>query len=313
MIEADSDVACHMWLRHSKKIPQKHLKPIIIRGVPGYMDARFCFVAYDDLEQIEHGDTLHHTFIWPSWSVCQTRYFYLWATNDGEAMISTSPIFEKHFVQLPDPTYFYPDPHIEATSVDGWVRQAVTCPACSWSDVRDGAGDDSRDDGPELITMLWSWRNAGEYNAFYRIITLFDTSIINDDHTIYAAELLLFGKVKTVEPAWPASALSVVDSNPASDHELVDSDYTTLGETALSNLIPFASIDDSGSNRFILNLHGHAKIAREGITKLGIREHTYDRRNIEPPFSPHALARADFWSSENVDILKRPTLIVWYD
>ncbi|MBA7682657.1 hypothetical protein ES703_91009 [subsurface metagenome] len=61
-------------------------------------DARFCFVAYQDLEQNEPGDTFTHTFTWLGWLHCETRYFYFWATWMGERMISTSPIFYKHYV-----------------------------------------------------------------------------------------------------------------------------------------------------------------------------------------------------------------------
>lgn len=97
-IVTKTDVACHQWLRHTLIPPQKHAKPVLTRGLLMKWDARFCFVAFEDLEQDEAGDTFTHTFTWTGWTECQTRWFYFWATSWGEKMKSTSPIFSKHFV-----------------------------------------------------------------------------------------------------------------------------------------------------------------------------------------------------------------------
>lgn len=101
IITTRTDVACHQWLRHTLKPPWSHPKPVLIRGIFMYNDARFCFVAYDDLEQDEPGDTIVHTFTWPGWTHCQTRYFYFWATKDAWWSPSTSPIFKKHYSTPP--------------------------------------------------------------------------------------------------------------------------------------------------------------------------------------------------------------------
>lgn len=66
IIVTKTDVACHMWLRWTLKPPQKHPKAVTVRGLTKMTDARFCFVAFCDVEQEEEGDTLTHTFILPS-------------------------------------------------------------------------------------------------------------------------------------------------------------------------------------------------------------------------------------------------------
>jgi len=96
-----TDVACHQWLRHTLKPPWSHPKPVLRRGVFMQYDAQFCFVAYEDLEQNEPGDTFVHTFTWPGWVDCQTGYFYFWAVIDAWWSPSTSPIFSKHYTAPP--------------------------------------------------------------------------------------------------------------------------------------------------------------------------------------------------------------------
>ena len=89
---------CHMYLRHSRKNPEKHLKPIMRRGIALYSDARYCFVSYRDIGQNEPGDTLIHTFTWEPWTWCAERYYYFWAMVGVYSSPSTSPIFHLHYL-----------------------------------------------------------------------------------------------------------------------------------------------------------------------------------------------------------------------
>jgi len=92
-----TDVPCHLWLRYTTTPPRRHSKPIYRRGVYFRGDIRFCFVTYKDNEQDEEGDTLVHTFHKHNWPICETRYFYFHGTIWGEASLSVTAIFEKHF------------------------------------------------------------------------------------------------------------------------------------------------------------------------------------------------------------------------
>ncbi len=83
--------------------PEVHAKVLYRRGIAMHTDKRFCFVVYNENEQLEKGDTFIHTFIKPDWPVCQTRYFYFFGTRAGEQQPSTSPLFVKHRLEPPVP------------------------------------------------------------------------------------------------------------------------------------------------------------------------------------------------------------------
>lgn len=87
---------CHLWIRYSYTIPQKHILLELERGAYIERRAKYCFVAYYNLEQEETDDTLEHTFWLEPWPVCQTRWFYFFGTVGGVDSPSESPIFEKH-------------------------------------------------------------------------------------------------------------------------------------------------------------------------------------------------------------------------
>ncbi|GAH77228.1 unnamed protein product, partial [marine sediment metagenome] len=62
---------------------------------------RFCFVVYEDNEQVEAGDTLTHTWLKAAWPVCETRWFYFIGNIAGVGSVSESPIFKFHFPAPP--------------------------------------------------------------------------------------------------------------------------------------------------------------------------------------------------------------------
>lgn len=248
------------------------------------------------------------------WLNCETRYFYFWATNMGEKMKSTSCIFSKHFLfeAVPQTAYFYSDPHPELNTVDGWVREAVGCPECTWADLRDGPGDSSGDSGDYIRISMYAWRNEGEWSNLYRSILLFDTSTIGPGHTILSASLRVKVKVRQVGyEAW-SPTYTIVSSLPAQNFTLQNSDYATLGILRLSEIIGMAEFVPERILYFDLNADGLLAIDPEGITKLGIRENTYDRANHEPPWEKYGNARLDLYSADNVDELQKPRLRVTY-
>lgn len=102
-----TDVASHCTIRWTETAPLTHKKTALIRGLPLKDDIRFCFVVYDDLEQDEPGDTLSHTFTFPDWVICQTRYFYFFGSVSGESCVSSSPFFHFHNKGLPPPYFLY--------------------------------------------------------------------------------------------------------------------------------------------------------------------------------------------------------------
>jgi len=103
IVTTTSNKACHMYLRYSDVFPRIHRKSVLRRGVAFGWDARFCFTVYHHIEQNEPGDTLTHTFTWPGWANCETRYFYFWAFVDGHDAVSDSPIFWLHYLWVAPP------------------------------------------------------------------------------------------------------------------------------------------------------------------------------------------------------------------
>ncbi len=88
-----TDVPCHLWCRQTIDPPHVHLLATTLRGVTTKNDPYYCFDAYHDLEQIEPGDTLEHTFILTQFLENTTRYYYFHGQIAGVNSLSTSCIF----------------------------------------------------------------------------------------------------------------------------------------------------------------------------------------------------------------------------
>lgn len=202
---------------------------------------------------------------------------------------------------------FYPDPSPEITSVDGWIRAYRTD---LWEDIRVGDGDEVRDNTsgqPILIvssTTQDMWRSLGR--AFY----LFPTFNLPPNCTIIKAELHIYVKGKGVEGGiW--LSLSVYDSYPLSNTQLVLADYSRVSATRLANIITYPNIVVDAYNVFTLNSSGLAAINKEGITKFALRNVNYDAWNIEPPWSSFVQSYISVCFSE-AEPYARPKLVVTY-
>lgn len=93
-----------LYLRWTLAPPGQHIKEVMTRGAPVQKVIDQCFVATNDINQVEEGDTLTHTFNVDGWPVCQTRWFYFWGTRAMKRVPSVSPIYEKHRVAPTVPT-----------------------------------------------------------------------------------------------------------------------------------------------------------------------------------------------------------------
>ncbi len=91
-----TDIASHVFIRVSDNPSRIHTKSVKRRGTDFMSELRFCFTVYEDIEQLEPGDTTTHTFIVPDWPYCTTKYFYFWGSVDGVTCVSTSPPFHYH-------------------------------------------------------------------------------------------------------------------------------------------------------------------------------------------------------------------------
>lgn len=96
VITLATNVPCHLTCYYTDKKPLKHHRSRIVRGLTVPWGTYFCFVAWKELEQLEYGATLYHTFNFTEWVKCQTKWFTFRGEVDLESVPSVGPIFEHH-------------------------------------------------------------------------------------------------------------------------------------------------------------------------------------------------------------------------
>ncbi len=67
VVQIDTDLPAHAWLRWTDHPEWVHLRGELKRGALYMADPKYCFVAWHEVEQDEAGDTLHHTFTFDGW------------------------------------------------------------------------------------------------------------------------------------------------------------------------------------------------------------------------------------------------------
>ena len=89
-----TDDVCHLWLRLSYIMPKQHPLSRRFRGLNIEGDVYYCFDAYSDIEQLQTGDTLIHTFQVPFNPSKSLAWFYLHGEVSGVPSPSTSPVYQ---------------------------------------------------------------------------------------------------------------------------------------------------------------------------------------------------------------------------
>ncbi len=89
-----TDIPCHLTCYHTTKAPRRHRTSRIQRGLTLPWGVYFCFVAWQEVEQIEPGDTLYHLFNVSPWMVLSTKWFAFRGTINEELSPSVSAVFE---------------------------------------------------------------------------------------------------------------------------------------------------------------------------------------------------------------------------
>lgn len=114
-----TSVPCHLTLYYTDQKPQRHKTSRIERGLEIPWGAYFCFVAWKEVEQMEPGDTLYHTFCITPWEYCQTKWFTIRGNVDSILSPSVGPIFEQHHpgATPPQKFEFYDDPKQTYSSI----------------------------------------------------------------------------------------------------------------------------------------------------------------------------------------------------
>lgn len=96
IFEFTTNRPCHLWLLYTGVEPATHMEPVFRRGLWMHENPRFCFVAYQQLEQHEAGDTIIHSFNWHPFPTSIDMWSVLKGTVGGVESPSTSPIMHYH-------------------------------------------------------------------------------------------------------------------------------------------------------------------------------------------------------------------------
>jgi hypothetical protein len=199
---------------------------------------------------------------------------------------------------------FRPDAHPESTTVDGRVTDdnpGNGTGTLSWAELIDSTGSYANDNEDGAITYIQAGPGSpARWDALARFIHLYDTSAIDNDDVISAADSEFTAYDTNTEDL--VSSLVITACNPASNTALVEGDFDAVTDTDLSDEITAANWPAAGSDtNFTLNATGLGVIDKTGVTKLAMRwTHDVDRSapghvaaqqvTVNPRTSDHATA-----------------------
>ena len=214
-------------------------------------------------------------------------------------------------------TYF-PDPHTESTSVDGQVKRTGSSESYSALIGGNGTGFDDDDATGNNGLLLSASETTDEWDEYWKVILLFDSSGIGSGQSVSAA-VLSTTTVREIDGGIHSGAgWNCVASAPASNTGLAAGDYQTMGTTRFSDTdLTFATntADSSTYNDFILNSTGRAAVAMEGISKFGwasARHLDYAASSTEPNWITGQNWIVGILWSETGGTSKDPKLYVTY-
>lgn len=189
--------------------------------------------------------------------------------------------------------------------------------ALTWAEIITELGSVAVDDGSSGVVMNISAKpsEADKWMTLYRSIFCFDTSVLPSNCYVSAATLSIYGKANKADSANITPDVNVYTSAPASTTALAAGDFDSLGSIALCDT-PIAYGDwnegtPGTANEFVLNADGLAAISRIGITKLGIRNASYDVAHTAPNWTSGTGSTIFCWFNEQ-GTTYRPKLVITY-
>ena len=180
-----------------------------------------------------------------------------------------SGLFQKAFA---DTSPFYPD-DTEVTSMDGKVRAN----GAVWGDARGASTGDSAsvsDTNEQCASSAWI---SSGINLYYinRGFFLFDTSAIDDAHSIHSATMSVYVDWKKNEDDDGNDFISIVTTTPAATTSLSTADFDQVGSTEQHDSSERKDIGSITLDQYVnwtLNATGLGNISKTGVTKFGTRE-----------------------------------------
>lgn len=167
----------------------------------------------------------------------------------------------------------YPDPHPETTTADGRAGRIGDASWATSHDTATATNYSAGDTGVYLYASKSSW-------IIQRLFFLFNTSAISAGTvTAATASWVCYNSAFTNGDNDGDDWINVVQSNPATNTDIVAADYNKCG-SAVTNPTEGATRIDMGSithndstyNTWTLDATGRGWISLTGVTKLGLRE-----------------------------------------
>ena len=189
--------------------------------------------------------------------------------------------------------------------VDGIVGRAGVNE--TFANIRGAGSGTFSDDASTLSAYFLSHSTSPNYQQMWRIILLFDTSIIGTD--VISSAIFSIKPFTLWDEFSPAGSLSLVGSSPASNSTLATGDYVNLDIILQAPAITLASQVVGTYTDFTLNATGLSNIAKTGITKYGLRLEA-DRINSEPTWSSLSYQGGEFYTVEEAGTTNDPKLVV---
>lgn len=206
---------------------------------------------------------------------------------------------------------FNPDAHVESTSVDGDVRYISADD--TWANIHDAVnGNAAYDDAQDnYLGFVQSDGALNDWKQIIRGIWLFNISSISGE-TIVSA--IFSGYVYSVNTGFANQSISLVDSAPASNDDLVVGDYSSLGTTRYATDVALGDLTIDQYNDWPLNGTGvtflQTAVDGDGIVKLGTRMAS-DLDNTPPTWISDTYSGAPIRTADSVSG-NFPKLIVTY-
>lgn len=277
-----------------------HVKPVYYETVQG---------TWRPLSEVcaHHGNK--NIVLIPNWYEYMSLRYFKWLMArqkllGRELHIAGMTLQPKHllFAATDD---FFPQPHTETTTVDGYVRNFNA----SWTTCRTAATGSSADDSSAQNDCTQSGHVGGNY-YIDRGFFLFDTSSIDDTDTIDAVTQSLIIQTKVDGDDDGVDYIQIYDSSPASNLAITTADFDAYGTTAFATQIDIGSISTSTTvyQDWTYTSTGRSNVSLTGITKTCFREgHDIENNTIN---SATQNSIADVFYADSADTTKDPKLSV---
>ncbi|MBA7539760.1 hypothetical protein ES705_32045 [subsurface metagenome] len=280
------------------------------RGVKVHCDPVFHLTNPQLVNEDFPSDHKTHWFTFDDWPVCQTRWFYFIAKIWNLWTKSTSFLHSYHKTALPQWWVFSPDKHPGITCSDGYAGRGLGYWGGTWADIHDGAGNRGSSEGAILGVTIMSGQTADRWRSLTRSGIIFDTSRLPRPGIVQDAYIKLWGMAKGDYTWFPNFKVGLTAYDQDDNTQIALADYGHfLPYESSKHKIPYENIIVGDWNRFDLTGFEIGAIRDHPIREFGIREMTYDFRNIEPDWPRRCVEYVNFAAAENI-IDKPPKLYV---